>query len=748
MDGRIMTQRLPSSLLDLIEHVELTRSGWWDIALANVLLAAIWLHGKPVRREQVWELVASAFNLEIPPDRITSCTERLVNQGKLKVTGSDQVVPATNIADQMDARLKAAQNNEHAVRDAFIEQIGDCCAPHTPEEAWALFMERYFLPIINLLGARTLHLIGGDGTEDADVAALTDAFLTQFDASHRTDMRSAVGRFLSPDDANVRQYVTEHLDAVFLVRASGLTSDAIAGISKFGQRRPTFRLFLDTNFLFSLLDLHENPSNESAQILGKMIQQIGQHLSIRMNITYPTMEEIKRTLQAFQTSLDGMRMLGSLADAALGVGLSGVAMRFARANREAGPISARDYFRPFLTDLTPILRSKGIEVYNERLEEYRQRRDVINDLHEMARLNGESENERQRKYNAALHDSILWHVANDRRPPVFESPLEAVYWVVTNDYGLLNFDRRRQKAMKSAAGVCIHPAELVQILRLWEPRSTDMEQALLSGLRLPFMFFDFDAGKENASMRVLKALSRFEHIGDLEPDVIRDIVLSDAVRTKTTAARTEEEENEIIRDALLHEHGEIIEQRDAAIRRAREAESNLAKERATTAGMVMANSERTEALEEHIAVLESDLVSAKSVSDKMNVQIDKLMNIIQSERDAHVIRSIRLRFIALRSAFVGVFTLIVAGLGLGFVGLGETNALTIALPLSGIWLLGVLLIATVGIKDSTITTWNPVRSLLALRRQAMLIIGALTIAVVGNAIWQMLQLSVGDYFSN
>ena len=43
-----MTKQMPKTLLQLIEHIELNESGWWDSALKNVLLATIWMNGKPV----------------------------------------------------------------------------------------------------------------------------------------------------------------------------------------------------------------------------------------------------------------------------------------------------------------------------------------------------------------------------------------------------------------------------------------------------------------------------------------------------------------------------------------------------------------------------------------------------------------------------------------------------------------------------------------------------------------------------
>lgn len=736
----MMAQQLPNGLLDLIEHVELNKSGWWDAALGNVLLAATWMHGEPVHRERMRDLLVAAFNLEIPPDRLAGQVERLVNQGQLSVHGEGHVAPSSTVAAQMEERLEAAEQNEETVRAAFIEKVGDCCAPHSPQEAWDLFMGRYLLPLIDVLGVRTLQLIGGDGAEDADVATLTDGFVSQFDSPHHAELRAAIGRFLDPDDANVRHYVTEHLDASFLVRASGLTSEAIADIGKFGRRPPTFRLFLDTNFLFSLLDLHENPSNESAQMLGETIQQVGQHLSIRMNVIAPTMDEIKRTLWASQASLAGMRMSPALASAATDVGLSGIAMRFARANRESGPVTSEDYFRPFLDNLSLILRGKGIEVYNRRTDEYRQRQDVVDDLHEMTVVDSGPEGERQRRYNAALHDSILWHFVHDRRPEVFESPLEAVYWVVTNDYRLLSFDRRRRRAANSAAGVCIHPAELLQMLRLWEPRSTNMEQALMSGLRLPFMFYEFDVGKEAASMRVLKALSRFDHIGELGPDTIRDIVLSDAVRSKTVQATSEEEEDEVIRDALLAERKEIVDQRDAALRRAYLAEESLASERAAAKDHDSTLLEKQGEAQKRVDELETELRDAAEDTRNMAQQVKTLENILSERDEVERVQSSRIRIALIRGVGGGVLTAAAAGaMGLAWVMVRETHPLVVSLSMIALWFVSMLLVLTTAIHDVSVKEWGPMRVLFALRHRAALLLGALILAVIGNALWELVK---------
>ena len=734
-----MNQQLPTNIYDLIEYVELNKSGWWDAALSNVILAAIWIHGQPVRHVEVENLLFSAFNLKIPADRIAERIERLVSQSNLDVYDDDHVVPSSNVADQMEVRLKAAQQNEAAVHDAFLKKVGNCCAPHSPEDTWDLFHRKFLLPLIDVVGARTIQLMGGDHAGDADVAALTDTFVGHFEDAHRVVLRSAIGGFLDPGDAHVRRYVTEHLDASFLVKASGLSNDAIAGISKFGEKPPTFRLFLDTNFLFSLLNLHENPSNEASQILGKTIQKVSNHLTIRMYVIAPTIDEIKRTLRASQTDLQGIRMSQALADATLEVGVSGITMRFARANSEAvQPISAREYFDPYLNDLTPLLKNKGVDVYNEQTDGYKHRQDVIDDLDEMTIVEGEYEAQRQRRYNAALHDSILWHFVHDKRRAVFESPLEAVFWVVTNDYRLINFDKRRRRAMKSAAGVCIHPAELVQILRLWEPRSTDMEQALMSVLRLPFMFYEFDPSKEAASMRILKALSRFDHIDELKPEAIRDIVLSDAVRSKASEATSEGEEIELIRDALLAERKEVAEQRDAAIRRANQAEEALTEKRKAALDRTAADRKEREQADDRIPELQAELQDAREEQRATAEQV-KALEITLNERDAQGrMLSNRNRFVWARGLGVVLAAAITAGLGYGWITIGETSPLIVSLSMFVVWVLCGVFAVTTRVHDTNVGKWAPIRTLLNLRRLAMWGIATLLLAIVANAIWQEL----------
>ena len=433
-----MNHKLPKSLLEVIEHVELNKSGWWDAALCNVVLAATWMHGKPLLRAEVSDVVTVAFNLDIPADRIVDCIDRLVNQGKFSVQANNYITPANNVIRQMETRLRDAERNEKTVRSTFIA-----------------------------------------------------------------------------------------------------------------------------------------------------------------------------------------------------------------------------------------------------------------------------------------------------------SPLEAVFWVVTNDYRLLNFDRKRRRATKATTGVCIHPTELVQILRLWEPRSTDMDQALMSGLRLPFMFYEFNSGEETASIRILKALSRFDHIIDLDPSAIRDIVLNEAVRSKTVEAQSEEEEIAIVHDALLAERSEIIAQRDAAVNKYDHVEKTLSEERKAGEALATTNVDQKEHYETRISELKGELENIQEETRLKDHGIETVESLLREIDARNRLQSAITKAGLTRGVGGGTFTaLMFAGLGYVWALFGETPGLLVAISMLFVWLATWMLLLTIRVQNSYLRDWGTFRTILRARRLMIQAIVALFLAVIGNAIWQ------------
>ena len=178
----------------------------------------------------------------------------------------------------------------------------------------------------------------------------------------------------------------------------------------------------------------------------------------------------------------------------------------------------------------------------------------------------------------------------------------------------------------------------------------------MSGLRLPFMFYEFDLGRESASLRILKILSRFEHISDLGPEAIRDIVLNDAVRSKIAEVSDEEEAFVVIRDALLAEHKNVADQRDAAIHKAESAEEMLANERQVGRERDTVNRSELERAEALISELEIELRNTHNANRDVSERLQALEAKQDTKADRDQERSARARAVVTRGMGAGVCT--------------------------------------------------------------------------------------------
>lgn len=123
---------LPREMAQLIHHVELHKSGWWDKAIDRLVLATFWLHG-PLSSEEALAHIREVIGDRIDEDRILQIAEKskasgilLDLKGKLKV--------AEEVGKVLESELEASRAAESDVRSRFdalakaegIESDSDC----------------------------------------------------------------------------------------------------------------------------------------------------------------------------------------------------------------------------------------------------------------------------------------------------------------------------------------------------------------------------------------------------------------------------------------------------------------------------------------------------------------------------------------------------------------------------------------------------------------------------------------------
>lgn len=544
---------LPREVSALVHHVELNRAGWWEKALNRLVLAAVWLAEPNPDMMEICTTLQATFGLTIGPNKLGSILSALEAEDCLvQVAGGEVRIPDKARAS-FEQEIAEAEKVERNARTFFSSLAEKTCPALDAACIWNAFESSVLVPLVRDIGAHTYHLITGERM--VLDGACAEHFMAQFGQEHRGALKALVTSFLDPKRADVRSFITRMLHAQFCVEASGITEEVLEKLKATTERPLRFRLFVDTNFLFSLLGLHENPSNASARELKDLLATLKKDPQVDLFVTPRTVAEAKRAIGAAKAHVAAIPASSNFTDAALRVGMSGMSERFFSERRQrGGRLTVSDWFDPYLKDFVPLAREAGVELFNENLDAYGVRQDVVDDIHLITEYEKRNlPEERRKSYDKVAHDVILWHLVKDKRPAYVESPVDAEEWILTVDFRLLGFDEHKRKASHASIPLCLHPTSLVQLLQFWVPRTQEFEEAILGGLRLPFLFQEFDVKAERLSIAIINRLGRFEGCEEISGDTLTKVVMNEGLRSRIDAGQPEQEEIQLVRDALVEE---------------------------------------------------------------------------------------------------------------------------------------------------------------------------------------------------
>ena len=556
-----MTERsLPQDLASLIHHVELSKAGWRERALELLVLAAVGEHEQGTSSDAICTAVNAILAGPLGRAQIQQILNTLLSLGRLiRLPSGDFKLSEATSQDFSDI-LQQATIRTANVTTHFDRIFGDL--PPEMGLTWEVFHDTFLIPLVSELGAKTYHILTGDDVDIEDANSYV-GFLNRLPSGNQAAVADRIARFVDPKSLPVREYVLRLLNTAFLVQAVTLSEGAMETLLARTRKRLRLRVFVDTNFLFSLIGLHENPADDVVGALHELISRMKSRVDVKLYMLPCTMDEATNTIASYQERLSGFHFSRSVVKALREgtITLTGITLRYIQDAQKAGRrLSSKEYFGPYLDNFIEIARSKGVELYNKSLDSLRTDQAVIDDV--LGRQAFEKKNRpsnRQKPYELLLHDMMLWHFAKRNRPFRVDSPLDAESWVATIDFGLLGFDAYKRKHTPSAPPVCIHPTVLLQVLQLWVPSSDTLNAALMDSLR-PMLPHTFDRDSERTTVRILSALSRFENADDLSVETVTNILISDAIRSRVAATEEVAEETEIVRTALA-EQNKLLELR-------------------------------------------------------------------------------------------------------------------------------------------------------------------------------------------
>jgi len=547
---------LSAETVSLIHHVELNESGWWKKALGQVVQSALWQLGKPVDLAELKAKLKQDLCTDVAEERLLSQLDSLSAQGSVSIMGKKYKLTETKRAELTTAR-EVSVKEAQACHDVFVSNCAELCPNLDPEHVYTEFTKS-LQRTIQVSGANLFHLLV-DGQLERDFDWV-DPFLSKYSTNCQQGLRLTLAAFFAPTNQACRSHVLRLMTAHFFAEASQLNASTLQAIERQTKKR-TIRIVLDTNFLFSILKLHDNPGDDSALSLVEVSQRTGKNFEIVLYVLPSTLDEVQRVLTSQIRLVERIRTSIAMSRVAVNQPLPSIAKKFFAAAAKTPGLSAESFFRPYVEEMRSILDSKGIKILDANPALYNVKQAVIDDvITEMEREVQELPEAKRKGYETLLHDAVLWHAVKDRRSDNDHSPFDVEYWAVTIDWRLISFDRHKRLAKGNGLPLVLHPSSLIQLIQFWIPRSPELDDVLVDSLRMSLYFQSFDTEDEKVTVKILESISRFENVEDFTESTIKVVLTNQALRTRLkNSSASNQEVFDYVRDELVSLHNTAVQ---------------------------------------------------------------------------------------------------------------------------------------------------------------------------------------------
>lgn len=539
--GAGMAKVLPDELISLIHHVELNDSGWWKKSTNQIIKSILFDFNHPVSLEEIKSKIKDTFGFYIPEENFDKQIEELINNKKIIkndnsyfISGSEREVLNRVRLISIENGIKTESLFKKLSVDIGLEYEIDI------DSAWLDFKEQV-VKSIKTIGANTYNLLN-DGTLRRESDWLK-YFLSKYPVEFHGKLKKVISNLLDPVNTFSTKYILGILNAYFFVEATQLKKETVKYIEDLKKIKEV-KVILDTNFVFSVLGLHDNPSNKSVESIFNLTEKIG-GIKIKYYILRKTLEEIDSVISYQLDKIKRYKYSKNLIRAVnVSNEISGVAAKFfSECERLGEELSPDVYFEPYTKGLQFYLATKNIKIMEWDTLHYSTSQPVIDDISRVMERAGKRKREREDKsYEAVLHDMILWHAIKDNRNNSASTALEENCWGVTLDWSLISFDRFKRKYDRNSLPVVMHPNNFIQLMQFWVPRDSSLDSGIMDVMRMPLLIGDFNSEDEKVTLDIITKLSTYRAIGDISVETLAVIITDKALKSRIKESDDSNEE--------------------------------------------------------------------------------------------------------------------------------------------------------------------------------------------------------------
>ena len=364
--------KLTPEIVSLVHHVKLNESGWWNKFVQNLIITTYFAkNNAPYSKEELFGMVQSEFSINLDKIRFNDQFDILISQRILIKTEMGKYCLEENTLSDYEILFQKEKEIINYVKERFFSLAKKYCHTIDGDNLWADFNEIFLNPLIQEIGAKTYDLLNTSNIIDFDRNQSFLLFIKKYSES-TYQINKIISEFLSVEDERIRKYILQKLSSYFFTEATSLKPEVIDKIYELSKIQTSMKVFVDTNFLLTILDLHDNPSNEATNSLLELLKEVKNKVDIKFYILPHSIREfqnlIRKTrdyIKSLKPSMQYFKVINESEE------FSGLIKKYSqKCEQQNMVLNIDEYFEPYLENLSILLKSKKVEIHNENLDRY------------------------------------------------------------------------------------------------------------------------------------------------------------------------------------------------------------------------------------------------------------------------------------------------------------------------------------------------------------------------------------------
>jgi hypothetical protein len=504
--------------------VVLTKDGQVDQSIDELVIAVLGQSYSHTTVEDVISTVRSTFGVILSRSLVAESLRRLHNGNRVRSlrTSGEYTLTDKELASFKE-RLQDATVLERTVRSEWLSSLE--CGPVEPtselgQVLWTALLA-YLGRAFRRHAAETAMLLNPASAPETDIgrtlASILHVIASEYYPSEPTVVIASINEFFrSPSPERIR-YLAQVLDGAFAV--SALSVDRVAADYLQATLEP-LTIFLDTNFIYGVLGLHDNPYVDISNELLEILQT--NKFPFTLAVHPDTVNEFVRSLERARSVLVGRDWKPELSRVLMNhEELTGIERRYHRENAEK-PTDPEAFLLSYEA-VQVRLSSIGATVYtplpNPSPDQQQTRVHVAQ--------YGEYLKGKKDKGPASLeHDIAVWEEVQ-RIQKGADGLLNCKALFLTTDHHFFSFDWTKLRA-PGRFGSSVMPNHLLQLLRPFVPMTDDFNRRFVETFALP----EFRIIDSQASRIASKIASYLATFSNLDPMTASGLISNGMLRDK------------------------------------------------------------------------------------------------------------------------------------------------------------------------------------------------------------------------